>query len=282
MNYKKVLKISRPRFWVYEFGTFWGLGIFAGLSSIYIMPQNLWLILIFAFYFLIPANILIYGVNDIYDYETDKLNPKKLEYEALVTPKEQKKLWKWILTTNLPFLFFIPFLNFYSKITFILFLFFAFFYSAYPIRAKIKPFLDSFFSAGHYVATGLFGYYLAGGSGIPYLVILFSMCWAISMHAYSAIPDIKADGDAGLDTIATFLGKTKTLHLCLFLFLSTSIFISFYNVYLGVIAFFSYGLIILKSYKANDKELFDLYKIYPKLNLILGFLIFITIILNKI
>lgn len=36
-----------------------------------------WRIAIFALYFVIAANIWIYGINDIYDYETDKLNPKK-------------------------------------------------------------------------------------------------------------------------------------------------------------------------------------------------------------
>ena len=38
----------------------------------------------FVVYFLIPANILIYGINDIFDYDTDKLNPKKGTYEAFI------------------------------------------------------------------------------------------------------------------------------------------------------------------------------------------------------
>jgi lycopene elongase/hydratase (dihydrobisanhydrobacterioruberin-forming) len=71
--------------------------------------QHRKIIAIFAAYFLISANIWIYGINDIYDYETDKLNPKKTEgYEALVTPPEQKSLWKRILWTTLPFLISLP------------------------------------------------------------------------------------------------------------------------------------------------------------------------------
>lgn len=112
-------------------------------------------IAIFAFYFLVPANIWIYGINDIYDYETDKLNPKKQGYEALVEPKEHKKLWTRILATSLPFLFVLP-LSITTYISFLLFLFFSAQYSATPIRAKGRPVLDSLFSAGHYIATAAF------------------------------------------------------------------------------------------------------------------------------
>ncbi|MEO7673038.1 MAG: lycopene elongase, partial [Pyrinomonadaceae bacterium] len=46
--------------------------------------------IVFGLYFLFPANLLIYGINDIFDFETDKLNPKKQEYEALVQPGDRR------------------------------------------------------------------------------------------------------------------------------------------------------------------------------------------------
>lgn len=45
-------------------------------------------------------------------------------------------------------------------IAFLAFLFFAGQYSAKPIRAKGRPGRDSFFSAGHYIATAAFGFFL--------------------------------------------------------------------------------------------------------------------------
>jgi 4-hydroxybenzoate polyprenyltransferase len=54
---------------------------------------------------------------------------------------------------NIPFLFALFFVNMQTVIAFLLFLFFAIQYSAYPIRAKIRPILDSIFSASHYVVT---------------------------------------------------------------------------------------------------------------------------------
>jgi 4-hydroxybenzoate polyprenyltransferase len=55
-------------------------------------------------YFTIPANLLIYGINDIADYDTDKKNPKKQAYESLLTPDKQKSMRSLIVVTNIPFL----------------------------------------------------------------------------------------------------------------------------------------------------------------------------------
>ena len=128
MKFTRVLRISRPRFWIYELGPYM-IGILWGLISINALAASisqsgatsysreplfaaLPRIIIFAFYFLIPANIWIYGINDIYDYETDKLNPKKMEwYEALVHPKEQPALWRRIAWSTIPFFLALQYLN---------------------------------------------------------------------------------------------------------------------------------------------------------------------------
>lgn len=180
------------------------------------------LLALFGLYFVGPANLLIYGVNDIFDYDTDKLNPKKVEYEALLLPKYHRAVWRTIALTNAPFVVLLWWVPAEARIAFAFFLFFAFFYSAYPIRAKIRPAFDSLFSAGHYVVTGVFGYFLAGGAGVPWIGILAGMLWAIAMHAFSAMPDIEADSRAGLKTIATWLGAPGTLVLAgVFYFLSS-------------------------------------------------------------
>lgn len=86
------------------------------------------------------------------------------------------------------------------------------FYSALPIRAKSKPFLDSFFSASHYVFTGIFGYYLIyPDKNFPILAFIFGMLWSMAMHAYSAVFDIEFDRMAKINTIATFLGHIKII-----------------------------------------------------------------------
>ena len=117
-----LIKISRPRFWVYITGPFL-IGVVAA------SPVQSWpLIILLGAYFTFPANLLIYGINDIFDYETDKHNPKKIAYETLVKPKEQKQLWRWIAITNAPFLLLLPLLGNNGRWGVAGFLFFGVFY----------------------------------------------------------------------------------------------------------------------------------------------------------
>lgn len=269
MKLNTILSISRPRFWIYELGTFF-IGAIVGAST---LPDLVsWQILLFGFFFLVPANILIYGINDIFDYETDKLNPKKVEYEALLTPDKHTSVWKWILITNLPFLILSFWLPAEALLSLLAFFFFASFYSATPIRAKTKPLFDSLFSASHYIFTGIFGYYLAGGQNFPTEGFIAGILWAVAMHAYSAVPDIQADTDAGFQTIATWLGKQKTILLCLALYITSGII--FYS-QIGFVGFILpgiglYAVLMIWSLRATtDKKLFTIYTYFPWVNFIL-------------
>lgn len=286
MNIKKIIKISRPRFWIYEIGPYI-VGIAAAASSNY----SIWLvpaIIIFFIFFTYPANIYIYGINDMYDYETDKLNPKKVSYESLVYPEEHKPLLRHIFLVTIPFLIY-GFLNLsiQSLVALCLFFFFAGFYSAKPIRAKARPILDSLFSAGHYVATGVFSYLLVTellDLRLSWLALSIcataSMAWAVSMHAYSAVPDIQADKDAKLATIATKLGKDKTIYLCGFLYALAAILV---YPYLGIVSLILgavYLFVMYISLKADEERLFEIYTYFPTINSISGMIVFFTALLS--
>ncbi len=273
MKLREVLRISRPRFWLYEAATFGLVGTVGALQGFAFFAD--WHYWVFAFYFLIPANILIYGINDIFDYETDKLNPKKGDnaYEALVGPEKSRALWKWITLTNIPFFFFVP-LTTPLVISFVAFVFFASMYSAYPIRAKVRPVLDSLFSAGHYVATGVFGYYLANGAGFPVTGVIVGILWAVAMHAYSAVPDIKADFQAGLKTIAIMIGARSTIYLCWFLYLLAAYLVRDIIPVASNIGAITFSYFMWRSTKvATDEALFKLYTYFPLINTLIGALV---------
>jgi 4-hydroxybenzoate polyprenyltransferase len=270
MTFREVLRISRPRFWLYEAATFGLVGTVAALQGFAFFSD--WRYWVFALYFLIPANILIYGINDIFDYETDKLNPKKGDdaYEALVGPEKSRALWRWIILTNVPFFFFVP-LATPLIFSFVAFLFFASMYSAYPIRAKIRPVIDSLFSAGHYVATGVFGYYLAGGMHFPTTGVIAGVLWAVAMHAYSAVPDIKADFQAGLRTIAIMIGARSTIYLCWFLYILAAYLVRDTIPIASIIGAITFSYFMWRSTKAaTDEALFKLYTYFPLINTIIG------------
>ena len=264
-----------------------------GLTVGQLFMKHAVIIGIFALYFLIPANIRIYGINDIYDYETDKLNPKKVEwYEALVTPKEQKSLWKWILLTTIPFILILCYQQFqqwtinYSLLTaFLAFLFFSGQYSAKPIRAKARPILDSFFSAWHYITTAIFGYLLVNPTwDINRYYVIAGMARAIAMHAFSAVPDIQADKDAKLATIATLLWWKATIRVCFGLYLLAAILSYSFLWRVSIVLWIAYcGLMIWAvTLYVNEKKLFALYKRFPWINTVSGMILFFVVLLKII
>ena len=132
-DFRFLLKVSRPRFWIYIFGPY-----LIGLVAAVKYKQELldWRVLVFGLFCTLPANLLIYGINDIFDYETDKLNPKKEGYEALVTPERRGCVITAILITNIPFVAVAATLGVQPTIAFASILFYSIFYSGPPIRAK--------------------------------------------------------------------------------------------------------------------------------------------------
>lgn len=306
MKLSRVIRISRPRFWIYELGPYM-IGVLGAIYTLNMIPYNGFafsipigisafisnsiIILLFALYFLIPANIWIYGINDIYDYETDKLNPKKVEwYEALVEPKEQKSLWRWILLTTLPFLIILLYkwlwiMNYELRISFLAFLFFSGQYSAKPIRAKARPIFDSFFSAWHYIATAVFGYLLVNPTwDINRFYIVAGMARAMAMHAFSAVPDIQADKDAKLATIATWLWWKATIRACFGLYLVASILSYSFLWRISILLWVVYcGLMIwAATLYGDEKKIFTLYKRFPWINTVSWMILFFVVLLKII
>jgi len=160
-------RVSRPRFWFYLAGSFtvgciWGADRFLDLAT----PE----FFLYLFYFLFPANVLLYGVNDYWDRETDLLNPKKEEKEYLVGDGDRARLRKLlmaILVFSVALLFFQK--NMGERLIFGSFLFLSYFYSAKPFRFKAIPFLD-FSSNVLYTLPGVFAYYQVTGFPPPGLV----------------------------------------------------------------------------------------------------------------
>lgn len=279
MNLYRVIRLSRPRFWIYELGTY-ALGVCAGLYSL--EGVNLVLVIFFGLFFLFPANLLIYGINDVFDYETDKLNPKKTGYEDLLVPELHTKVFAYIIASNILFVvasFFVPW---QAQLSLLLFYFFAIFYSTPPIRAKARPYFDSLFSAGHYVVTGVFGYYLVGGTGNITLPIIAGLCWAIAMHAYSAVPDIDADKESGIGTIAISLGKQNTILLCALLYTLAALLVHSYLGYFSIVLLLPYLILMYLSYRSDEQKLFTLYTYFPKINSLVGMILFFLVLLRAL
>lgn len=273
-----LLKVSRPRFWIYVFGPYLVGAIAAISDKSELLDYKFWL---FAIYFLLPANLLVYGINDIFDFETDKLNAKKRAYETLVVPDNRKLIWLAIVVTNLAFLIFAAFQSISAILAMLGFLFFSVFYSAPPIRAKTKPLVDSVFNI-LYVFPGIFVYFLMGGENISWIACAAAGFWTMAMHAYSAVPDITADKDARLKTIATWLGGKGTLIFCGALYLASGILTFKYLGIFSVTAAIAYSLMIIASLiNYSEAHVFKVYRYFPWLNTSIGFALFWYIAIPK-
>ncbi len=283
MHTSELFKISRPRFWLYLAGPYL-IGLVAANTSTSAL-YGFWPLL-FLLYFLFPANLLIYGVNDIFDFETDRHNPKKNAYETLVAPNQRAKIWGAIVAANTPFLALLLVYCVQNQTTtpalaVVGFLFFGIFYSAPPIRAKTKPLFDSFFNI-LYLFPGFVGYALLSGAHFDWKVFFAGTLWVMAMHAYSAIPDIDADKTAKLSTIATVLGATRTLVFCAFCYLGAAVLSYPHLGVFGILLGSMYvGMICLSLLSTNRQWIFRVYRWFPFLNGILGFSIFLFLFFTR-
>lgn len=203
---KKLFVISRPISWpntAYPFAA--GYLVTGGTID------ATWLVA--TAYFLIPYNLLMYGINDVFDYESDVRNPRKGGIEGA---KEQKKfhpviIWASVLT-NLPFVAYLMFVgSVVSAAIFLALVFFVLAYSVKGLRFKELPLLDSITSSIHFVGPLVFALSLTH-SLVPataYLIAFFF--WGMASHAFGAVQDIIPDREGGLASIATKLGAKKTV-----------------------------------------------------------------------
>ena len=258
--------VSRFRFWFYLTGPF-TVGCIYGAST-YLDLLKPWFFL-FLFYFLIPANVFLYGVNDYWDYETDLLNPKKDEKEYRVSQDERDVLHRLnMLILGISLVLIIFQVDFMQRIIFGLFVFLSYFYSAQPLRLKDKPILDSA-SNVLYILPGVFAFYLASGSLPDGRILLAGFLHSFAMHLFSAIPDIEFDRTTGITTSAVLLGNKLSLLLCLLAWSGLSLVALSITVSPFRFLTLVYPLLVLYLL-VSGRKVDSVYWIYPYINVGLG------------
>ena len=264
MNLKKIIKISRPRFWMYLAGPFL-LGYFYGITN---LEQVTWQFFYTLFYFLIPANIYLYGINDYADRDTDAYNKKKTQKEHRLQKKETRKLIMWLIISTLLIIPIITWSTTQGIVILGIWFLLSTMYSA-PPRFKAIPFLD-FLSNILYVMPGLYAYYEMSGTLPSPLIILAVFTWVWAMHLYSAIPDIKADKKAKLKTAATVLGEKTSIWLCTIFWATFATIVSIKAFPYGLITL-AYPIMGIYTYK-KLKKIETIYWYYPYITTIIGFI----------
>jgi len=278
MSVRTVLVISRPRFWLYLAGPFILAYALGAPNSGQFFTLQFWLYFMF---FLVPANIFLYGINDLADTDTDQFNSRKDGYEhALQSTQKRPLILVLIGCVAITFATALITANFIAGLLLFSLLGLSFAYSFPPFRWKSKPFIDSA-SNILYVIPGIFGYYVLAGSLPSSLAIFAFGFWTAAMHLFSAIPDIEADSRSGLRTTAVVLGERRSLLLCsaLWFFSMVGVFILTSSLYSLLLSMYVIAplLCLQKGWSAAK-----LYPVFPFLNAGIGFIAFWIIVILRL
>ncbi|XKH53064.1 prenyltransferase [Citricoccus nitrophenolicus] len=212
---RQLLGSSRPISWVNTAYPFAAAYLMAGGGSTVELIVGI-------LFFLFPYNLLMYGINDVFDYESDLRNPRKGGVEGIVLSDRWHRLTLWSAgLLSLPFVVFLLAAGtLVSGVVLAVVLAAVVGYSAPRIRLKERPLLDSMTSSTHFVGPAVFGLALAGAP--PTLAVVASMVafffWGMASQAFGAAQDVTADREAGIGSIATALGARGAVRTAMVLY----------------------------------------------------------------
>jgi 4-hydroxybenzoate polyprenyltransferase len=274
-----LLKTSRPRFWLYLAGPYL-VGYTAGVDTLRVAFDPLfaaWFL-----YFLVPANLLLYGVNDLFDGDTDRFNPKKRERENLLERPHVSALRRALLLTGVVTALAVASAGTMALVLlWLAFLTLAIGYSAPPLRLKARPVVDSA-SNVLYGLPGILGFHQASGHLPAAEVVGAVLLWTAAMHLFSAVPDIESDRRAGLATTAVLLGYRTSLVACAGLWLGAIALVVASALPLAVAVVGAlYPLVPLWLASSPTARIGPVYWLFPRINGAAGFALFAAAFMSK-
>ena len=238
-------------------------------------------------YFLIPYNLAMYGINDVFDYESDLHNPRKGGVEGAVLDRGFHRITLWAaVATNVPFLVALLLLgNPLSWLVLAVSVFAVIAYSAPGLRFKERPFLDSITSSTHFVSPAVYGLVLAGAEFTPGLwaVLGAFFLWGMASQAFGAVQDVVPDREGGISSIATVLGAKTVVRIAAAAYLAGGLLMLLtpWPASLGGLLALPYILNLLPFLGISDADSERAnagWKRFLKLNFLTGFLVTMLII----
>jgi 4-hydroxybenzoate polyprenyltransferase len=214
-----LVQVSRPILWP-VLPLVYLLGLHAASATLSTTTIVQMLLLTF------PMNLIGCGLNDIFDYESDRRSQRRRSiWGAVVGDAERPFVWQAALcmmplvilgsaaTRNRE--------NFVATVSLLLV---AWVYSVPPMRLKERPPLDSLANGlGYFLLPLVMGYSLgADPRSMPlrYYLLAFCVC---GVHALATAADYDADKSAGHRTLATMYSRRGAAALAFATFLTASL-----------------------------------------------------------
>ncbi len=221
-----LIRVSRPVLWpimplVYL------LGLHAGGAEVtaVVVAQALVLSL--------PMNLVGCGLNDIYDFESDRLSHRREKIWGAVVGPWDRPLVRGTVIVTMPLILLSALLtrNADNVVATVCLLLLAWGYSVPPVRLKERPPLDSLCNGvGFFYLPFVMGYSLGAeprAMPLKYYLLALSVC---GVHALAAAVDYEADREAGHRTVAVAYGRRAAVAVALATFLLTLLLGGFHSV----------------------------------------------------
>ncbi|CAB4630290.1 unannotated protein [freshwater metagenome] len=227
---KRLVEISRPVLWINTIGTtVMAMWLGGDLWRWDIIPFLIWVTF--------PFNLLIYGINDIFDQETDNINARKGGMEgAKISPSEVKPIFIGVAATNIPFLVYFALTVPIASMGWILaYSLFFYFYSSPPFRFKARPVWDSVSNTDY--AFPLVFVPLAFGNEPLWFAAIGLMVWSMAKHTFDAVQDIPQDSFVGIKTTAVWLGVKGSGYWVGFWWLLSTVLFALVNIPVALVNF---------------------------------------------
>jgi 4-hydroxybenzoate polyprenyltransferase len=218
-----LIQVSRPVIWP-VLPLVYALGMQAARVSPNLVTIAQMVLLTF------PMNLIGCGLNDLYDYESDRRSPRRRAiWGAVIRPEDRTFVWEACIAM-MPVVIFGGCIsrntdNFVATVSLVLV---AWLYSVPPARLKERPPLDSLANGlGYFLLPFSMGYSLGADiRTIPARYYFLTACVA-GIHALATAADYDADRAAGHRTIAVIAGKRVAAGLSFLAFLVTWWFVEF-------------------------------------------------------
>jgi 4-hydroxybenzoate polyprenyltransferase len=225
-----ILKASRPVSWINTAFPF---------AAAYLMATREVdaVLIVGSLFFLIPYNVLMYGLNDVFDYESDVRNPRKggIEGDVIADRSRARRVHRAIIIASVVTV--VPFATWLAlqgdaaaAVTLALVIFGVIAYSAPGLRFKERPVLDSVTSAFHFAGPLMYALVLADVSlsaSEVWPIWAAFVLWGMASHAFGAVQDVRADREGGIASIATALGARNTVWLAAALYGGSAVLLLF-------------------------------------------------------
>jgi 4-hydroxybenzoate polyprenyltransferase len=163
-------------------------------------------------YVLIPLGFVLYGVNDIFDIEADRLNPRKGTFLfGSLGRREQLAALRWqIVALQIPFVtVFLVWIGARIFLWFAVLLLAVALYNAPRIGFKTRPPFDVLMQAS-YLLVFVLSSWLNGVPQLPWQTLAFGALFAMHSHLFGEVMDIVPDRESARITTAVRIGAAPT------------------------------------------------------------------------